>query len=91
MTRIVTILTDNFSDWETALINSTCRGYYGFDTLFASPNGAPVISSGGMHVTPNMALEAIQLSETRSVDPMRRHGMANRSGPRYRWDGSGDP
>ena len=42
MTRIVTILTDNFSDWETALINSTCRGYYGFDTLFASPNGAPV-------------------------------------------------
>ncbi|CAI0925719.1 Uncharacterized protease ydeA [Serratia liquefaciens] len=64
MTRIVTILTDNFSDWETALINSTCRGYYGFDTRFASPNGAPVISSGGMHVTPNMALEAIQLSET---------------------------
>jgi len=63
MTRVITILTENFSDWETALINSTCRGYYGFDTRFASPKGTPVISSGGMLVTPQLSIEAIQLDE----------------------------
>ena len=37
MTRAITILTEDFSDWETALINSTARAYYGFDTRFATP------------------------------------------------------
>lgn len=63
MTRAITILTENFSDWETALINSTGRAYYGFDTRFATPNGALVTSSGGMIVTPHLALETILLDE----------------------------
>lgn len=63
MTRAITILTENFADWETALINSTARLYYGFYTQFASPGGLPVTSSGGMLVTPQLALEEIVLDE----------------------------
>lgn len=63
MIRATTILTENFSDWETALINSAGRAYYGFDTRFATPNGAPVTSSGGMLVTPHLALESISFLE----------------------------
>lgn len=63
MKRAITILTENFADWETALINATARGYYGFETRFATPKGAPVTSFGGMSVTPQLALEAIRLDE----------------------------
>ena len=61
MTRAITILTENFADWETALINATARLYYGFYTQFAAPGGQPVTSSGGMLVTPQLALEDIVL------------------------------
>jgi putative intracellular protease/amidase len=63
MVRAVTILTENFSDWEPALINSTGRAYYGFDTRFAAPGGKQVISSGGMTIIPNLAIEAIALDD----------------------------
>ena len=63
MTRAITILTENFADWETALLNSTARLYYGFYTQFATPGGMPVTSSGGMLVTPQLALEDIVLDE----------------------------
>ena len=61
MPRAITILSDNFSDWETALLNSTARQYYGFYTSFATPGGMQVASSGGMLVTPQLALEDITL------------------------------
>ena len=61
MPRAITILSDNFSDWETALLNSTARLYYGFYTSFATPGGMQVASSGGMLVTPQLALEDISL------------------------------
>ena len=63
MIRAITLLTENFSDWETALINSTGRGYYGFDCRFATPGGAEVTSSGGMLVSPHLAIETIELDE----------------------------
>ncbi|AVY94013.1 glutamine amidotransferase [Microvirgula aerodenitrificans] len=63
MIRAITILTENFSDWETALINAVGRACYGFDTRFATPGGTPVTSSGGMLVTPQLAVEAIDLDE----------------------------
>ncbi|KAB8052570.1 glutamine amidotransferase [Janthinobacterium rivuli] len=63
MTRAITILTENFADWETALINSTARLYYGLYTQFATPGGLPVTSSGGMLVTPQLALEDIVLED----------------------------
>ncbi|MFZ4878354.1 DJ-1/PfpI family protein [Janthinobacterium sp. Mn2066] len=61
MPRAITILSHNFSDWETALLNSTARQYYGFYTSFATPGGMQVASSGGMLVTPQLALEDISL------------------------------
>ena len=39
MTTIVTVLTDGFADWETALLNAAARSYYGIETLFAAPGG----------------------------------------------------
>jgi len=59
MTTIVTILTPGFADWETALLNATAHGYYGITTRFAAPGGQPVTSSGGMTVTPDMAIDAV--------------------------------
>jgi len=57
MTTILTVLTDGFADWETALLNGAARGYYGVSTLYAVPGGTPVTSAGGMMVTPQIALE----------------------------------
>lgn len=59
MTTIVTVLTDGFADWETALLNAAARSYYGIETLFAAPGGQPVVSSGGLNVTPQLTLEDI--------------------------------
>lgn len=63
MTRAITLITENFSDWETALINSTARCYFGIETLYAAPGGAPLTSSGGLSVTPQLAIEDIRLEE----------------------------
>lgn len=56
MTKIVTILTDGFADWETSLLNAVARGFYGVDTAYATLDGMPVVSMGGMKVTPDFAL-----------------------------------
>jgi len=61
MTTILTILTEGFADWETALLNGAARGYYGVVTRYAAPGGRPVRSAGGMTVTPDLALEEIDL------------------------------
>lgn len=59
MTSIVTILTEGFADWETALLNAAARSYYGVTTRYATPGGAPVTSAGGLRVTPDLALERL--------------------------------
>jgi putative intracellular protease/amidase len=59
MTTIVTVLTDGYADWETALLNAAARSYYGVDTRYATPGGRPVTSSGGLRVTPDLAVEDI--------------------------------
>ena len=59
MTTIVTILTEGYADWETALLNAAARSYYGIETKFATPGGKPVTSAGGLKVTPNLAVEDI--------------------------------
>ena len=61
MPRAITILTEQFADWETGLFNATARLYYHFDTRFATPQGKPVLSSGGMLVTPQLAIDDIDL------------------------------
>lgn len=61
MATIVTVLTEGYADWETALLNAVARGYYGVQTQFATPGGTPVTSTGGLKVTPDLALEDIDL------------------------------
>jgi len=60
MTKIVTILTEGFADWETTLLNAVARTYYKVETRYATPGGQPVTSSGGMKVTPDMAAEDVK-------------------------------
>lgn len=67
MTRIVTILTPGFADWETALLNAAAREFYRVETSFATPGGAPVTSLGGMQVMPNLAVEYIDIAEVDAV------------------------
>ena len=57
MTRIVTILTEGFADWETTMLNAVAKGYYQIDTAYASPGGRKVTSMGGLTVTPDLVLE----------------------------------
>lgn len=56
MTKIVTVLTDGFADWETSLLNAVARGFYGVETAYATLDGMPVTSMGGMKVAPDFAL-----------------------------------
>lgn len=63
MTTFVTILTPGYADWETALLNAAARSYYGINTLFATPDGEEVVSSGGLKVTPHMAVADINVDE----------------------------
>lgn len=67
MTTIVTILTPNYADWETALVNAAARSYYGIQTLFASPDGEEVVSSGGLRVMPQLAVADIDVSTVDAV------------------------
>jgi len=67
MTTIVTILTPGYADWETALLNAAARSYYQVKTLFASPDGEEVISSGGMRVVPDMAVSDIDVDAVDAV------------------------
>lgn len=62
MTTIITILTEGYADWETALLNAGARSYYGIDTKFATPGGTPVTSAGGLKVTPDLAVEDIDMA-----------------------------
>ena len=43
MTKIVTVLTDGFADWETSLLNAVARGFYGVETDYATLDGMPVV------------------------------------------------
>ncbi|HEV7275579.1 MAG TPA: DJ-1/PfpI family protein [Devosiaceae bacterium] len=64
MTTMVTLLTEGFADWETAMLNAVARSYYGVDTRFASPGGSPVRSAGGMLVTPDLDLADLDPGNT---------------------------
>lgn len=62
MTRILTILTEGFADWETALLNAVARSFYRVETQYATPGGKPVTSSGGMVVSPGLAIEKVDVA-----------------------------
>ena len=59
MTRIAIALTEDFADWEPALLAAAARGYLGVEIVTASPDGLPVTSMGGFKVVPEMAYGAL--------------------------------
>ena len=59
MSRIVIVLTENYADWEGALVSAVLRTYYGAEVLTASPDGKPVTSAGGFQVVPDLKLETL--------------------------------
>ena len=59
MSRIVIVLTENYADWESALLSAALRTYYSAEVLTASAGGQPVTSAGGFRVTPDLALESL--------------------------------
>jgi len=63
MSTIVIILTEGFADWETTLLGAVARGFYRAEVKYASPGGKPVTSTGGMKVTPDLALEDIDVTQ----------------------------
>lgn len=63
MTIIINILTDRYADWECALTMAAGRAYYGLDVRTATPGGTPVTSAGGLRITPDYAVEDLQLSD----------------------------
>ena len=63
MTTIVTILTEGFADWETTLLNAVSKGFYGATVHYATPGGKAVTSTGGMKVTPDMAIADIDVKK----------------------------
>ena len=63
MTRIALALTEDFADWEPALLAAAARGYLGVEIVTASPDGASVTSMGGLKLTPDMAYDALDPDE----------------------------
>jgi putative intracellular protease/amidase len=59
MQRIAIALTDDFADWECALLMAAARTYLGVEVVTATPDGAPVHSMGGLKVTPDLAHAAL--------------------------------
>jgi putative intracellular protease/amidase len=60
MTRLAIALTEDFADWECALLMAVARSYLGAEVMTASPDGHPVTSMGGLKVSPDMSYGAIE-------------------------------
>jgi len=56
MTTIAIFLPDAFADWEAAHLASAARSYMKQQVRYATLDGAPVTSAGGLRVTPDAAL-----------------------------------
>lgn len=63
MTRIVVALQDDYADWEPALLMAATRYWLGCEIVTASPDGKPVVSMGGLKVTPDIGFDAINAEQ----------------------------
>ena len=61
MTTIVIVLTEDYADWETSLLSAAARSFYGATVTHATPGGRPVRSAGGLNVSPDLAVEDIDV------------------------------
>lgn len=59
--RIAIVLIDAFADWEAGLFAAAARSWFGADICHYSPGCAAVRSMGGLAVTPEAALEDLDV------------------------------
>lgn len=59
MTRIAIALAQDFADWEPALLAAAARSFLGVEIVYATPDGGPVTSMGGLNVTPDTSYDAL--------------------------------
>jgi len=64
MTKLVTIFTDGYADWECALIMATARVHLGMDVQTATPDGQSVTSAGGVKIVPELSVNDIDPDST---------------------------
>lgn len=64
MTRIAIAFAQDFADWEPALLTAAARSYLGVEICYASPDGQPVVSMGGLNVTPHAGYDALDPADT---------------------------
>lgn len=57
--RLAIVLHEGFADWECALLMATARAHLGVDIEVATPDGAPVISMGGLDVSAHLSIDAL--------------------------------
>ncbi|WP_454287760.1 DJ-1/PfpI family protein [Rhizobium arsenicireducens] len=76
MPRIAVALQADFADWEPALLMAAARYYLGCEVLTASPDGQPVVSMGGLKVTPDIGFA--------EIDPERFDALVIPGG--YAWE-----
>ena len=58
--KLAIVLTEGFADWECALLMASGRSHYGFEIVTASPGGKPVMSMGGLKVSPDRPVETLE-------------------------------
>ena len=63
MARIVIALQNDYADWEPALLMAATRYWLDCEVVTASPDGKPVVSMGGLKVTPDIGFDAIDAEQ----------------------------
>lgn len=63
MPKLAVLLTEGFADWEAAPLMASARALKGVSVVTVSPGGEPVMSMGGLRVTPDLELEALTPEE----------------------------
>lgn len=61
--RVYVFLFEGFSDWELAYLTPEICKSEAFELVYFSKDGKPVLSMGGMHVLPNLALADVSVEE----------------------------
>ena len=63
MPKLAVLLTESYADWEAGLLTAAARSYLDVEITVVTPGGNPVTSMGGLRVTPDGALEALEPEE----------------------------
>mgnify|MGYP001367783581 CR=1 FL=1 len=63
MKKIIVFLFDGFADWEIAYLTPELMKNEAFELVYFSKDGNPVVSMGGLHISPGISLKEITPDE----------------------------